>query len=498
LQKASEKPGWPHWLIAASLWLLWLRLVLATDLGLNDDETYYRLWGLAPALSYLDHPGMTGWLIACGQALAGDTALGLRLAAVLAPLLGTALIWRTASILFHRTIAERAAWISLCLPLLAVGGIIMTPDVPSVMFWGLTGWAMAELYHSGRPGWWLAVGLFAGLGLTAKYTNLFAGVGIVLWLLLTPANRTWFGRWQTWAGASLALLGAVPTVVWNWQHNWASFDKQFGRVAAGEGITDRFLLELLACFAGLLSPAVAVLAAVGIWRAAKAAWRDPGSPQALLLCSILPLGLYLLVHATHDRVPANWPAPLYPALALFAALAFAPAGRFLASVNRLAAPLGVAFSGAIYLWALHPLLLLDVETDPTSQTRGWPDFASKINAVRIEAGAAWIATTSYATTGELAFALRQVPILQLNERVRYANLPPVPLDVTKGPALYVELARRADPRLLRKRFAKVEDMGLLPRTDGSVPIAVYHIYLVAQAYRDALASPIDPPRRMAR
>lgn len=484
--KPRQNPSFPAWLVAASLWLLWLRLVLASSLGLTEDEAYYRLWGLAPALSYLDHPGMTGWLIAVGQRIAGDTALGLRLVAVLAPLLGTILLWRTASILFDRKTADRAAWIGLSVPLLAVGGIIMTPDVPSVLAFGLTGWAMAELYRSRHAPWWLAVGLFEGLGLTAKYTNLFAGAGIVLWLLLTPANRAWFGRWQTWAGGALALLGAVPPVLWNSQHHWASFDKQFGRVGAGQGLTERFLLELAGGLIGLLSPAIAVLAAVGIWRAAKVARRDLGSPQSLLLCSILPLGLYLLVHATHDRVQANWPAPLYPALALFAAMALEPAGRFLSGLNRLAVPLGFAVSGAIYLLAAFPLIPIKGEADPMAQMRGWPDFAHKINNIRLSIGAGWIATSSYATTGELAFALREVPVLQLTERVRYANFPPIPAVVTAAPALYVELERRANPDLLRQRFAEVEDLGPLARQSGSDVAGVYHLYLAAQPRRAPL------------
>ena len=54
------------------------------------------------------------------------------------------------------------------MPLLTVGGIIITPDMPSVLFWGLTGWALAELYASGKANWWLAVGLLPGL---ACYPN---------------------------------------------------------------------------------------------------------------------------------------------------------------------------------------------------------------------------------------------------------------------------------------------------------------------------------------
>ncbi|HZV54723.1 MAG TPA: glycosyltransferase family 39 protein, partial [Rhodocyclaceae bacterium] len=190
--------GWPGWLDASGRLLLaaiavlgLVHVIVAAFAGLTEDEAYYRLWALAPAMSYLDHPPMVGWMIAAGRSIAGDNPLGIRLLAVLGSLLGPFVLWRTAHILFGPAVAKRAVWFALAMPLLAVGSVVITPDAPSVMFWGLTGWALAELYVSQRADWWLAVGLFAGLGLLSKYTNLFVGAGLLLWLLI-PANWRWF------------------------------------------------------------------------------------------------------------------------------------------------------------------------------------------------------------------------------------------------------------------------------------------------------------------
>src|SRR5262249_31768118 len=153
-------------LIAATL----VRLVVAGLTGLTDDEAYYRLWSLAPALSYLDHPPMVAWMIALGRRIAGDTPAGIRLCALLVPPIGLIGLWRSAEVLFGPRIAGRAVAFALAMPLLAVGGVIITPDTPSVLFWGLAFWALIELQMSGNANWWLAVGLFAGLGLLSKYT----------------------------------------------------------------------------------------------------------------------------------------------------------------------------------------------------------------------------------------------------------------------------------------------------------------------------------------
>src|SRR5688572_1936700 len=196
-------------LLAAILALGLVRVWLAASLGLTEDEAYYRLWALAPARSYLDHPPMTGWMIAFGRWVAGDTPLGIRLPAILVSLGGPLVLWRTASILLGPIVARRATWIALAMPLLAVGGVIITPDTPSVLFWGLAGWALAELYSSRNANWWLVVGLTAGLGLLSKYSNLFVGASILLWLAWSPGNRVWLRRWQLWAGGVLACLLAL-------------------------------------------------------------------------------------------------------------------------------------------------------------------------------------------------------------------------------------------------------------------------------------------------
>jgi len=72
-------------LLAAILCMTAVRLWLAGGLGLTDDEAYYRLWALAPAMSYYDHPPMVGWMIAAGRWIVGDNPFGLRFVAFWSP-----------------------------------------------------------------------------------------------------------------------------------------------------------------------------------------------------------------------------------------------------------------------------------------------------------------------------------------------------------------------------------------------------------------------------
>lgn len=458
---------------------------MAGQLGLSDDEAYYRLWALAPALSYLDHPPMVGWMIAGSRWLIGDTALGVRAGAILTFLIGTAAFWRTASLLFGRHIAETATWIMLAMPLLAVGGIIVTPDMPSVLFAGLTLWALAELHRSGNANWWLVVGVFAGLGLLSKYTNLFLGAGIVAWILAVPSQRHWLASWQLWLGGAIAALLTTPVLYWNAQHGWASFGKQFGRVVRGDDLSPRYILEMAGGFLGLASPLIAVLAVVGLLQLAGNALRYRDAPRTLIAAVVaLPLA-YFAAHALHARVQANWLAPLYPPLAICAALAICkiPSARWRMPLAIASTALGFLMTAAIYAHAIHPIAGDLLRKDPLDQFRGWAELAAEADRIRLEQGAQWIATSSYATTGQLAFALRgRTEVIQLNERMRYVHLPsPAPV-LLQAPAVYVELDRRQSPQLLAQRFRDVKKLGELQRRYMGKVLASYAVYAVAQPF----------------
>jgi 4-amino-4-deoxy-L-arabinose transferase-like glycosyltransferase len=470
-----------------------VRLWLAGALGLTDDEAYYRLWALAPAMSYLDHPPMVGWMIAAGRWVGGDNPLGIRLGVVLVSLVGPFLLWRTATLLFGPGVGRRAVWIGLAMPLLAVGGVIITPDTPSVLFWGLAGWALAELHASRNANWWLAVGVFAGVGLLSKYSNLFVGAGIVLWLALVRANRPWFRAWQLWAGGAVALLLALPVFVWNAQHGWVSFAKQFGRVGHGQQLTAAYFAELLGGSLGLMSPVIAVLGVLGLVKVVRAATSAGDQSSALLAAGTLPFLAYLLVHSLHDRVQPNWMAPLYPSFAVCAAVALggiktpSKPGPPPGGLGTWALAVGFLLSGLLYWHAVRPFVQLPGQRDPTSQTRGWSELAAGIERLRAAKGACWVATSSYATTGQLAYHLKdKAPVVQLTERIRYVHLPGVD-PVTLGcPALYVELERRSAPALLQERFRSVERLQSNRRSYGGVVIATYAVYFLAAPNADPL------------
>ncbi|MEW5421209.1 ArnT family glycosyltransferase [Amorphus sp. 3PC139-8] len=484
----ADKPlidlGSPVTVVTIMLVLTAIRLVAAATVGLTEDESYYRLWALSPALSYYDHPPMVAWWIAAGQAIFGDTTLGVRFFTVVAVSLGSLAIWRTAILLYGepRTAGRAVIWFNATL-LVGIGAMIATPDVPSAFFWGLALWALVELDRSSDGRWWLAVGLFAGCGLLAKYSGLFLGGGIVLWLVLIPGARKWLLSPWLWLGGVLALALAVPVVWWNAQHDWVSFAKQFGRVA-GDHVEIRFIPEFLLAEVGLIGPLMLPFLALGTRNIFRYGRRGGDAGHWLLLLSSLPFLAYLLVHGLHDRVQGNWPAPLYPAIALVsaeaAALIWVPIARRRPweRLRPWVAPVGI---GVVLLAIVHVSLPGGFVTtkDPTKQLRGWETFAHQVDLLRAQEGAAWIGAVHYTVTGELAFYLpKGTPVFGIVEPVRYANLPVPDQALFQKPGLVLDEHRRLGTDILEARFGRYDKIGTLTRSENGVAIAHYDVWLV--------------------
>jgi 4-amino-4-deoxy-L-arabinose transferase-like glycosyltransferase len=470
---AGALMGW----LAALAALTVLRLALAAVLPLAPDEAYYWVWSRSLQGGYLDHPPMVAVFIWLGTAVAGETALGVRLLAPLSMAVGSILLARAAEDLFPgRNAGPWAAALLNATLLAGLGGLTMTPDTPLLFFWTAALWGAARLHRTGDGWWWLAVGAFAGLALASKYTAVLFGAGLVAWLLLDASMRRWLLRWQLWAGGALALLAFAPVVAWNAAHDWASFLKQGGRAGDG-GFTLRFLGELLGGQAGLATPLVFVLCVAGAGAAALAWWRGRDAAALLLAALVLPGAALFLWQATGSRVQGNWPAVLYPAAAIAAAGLLRAPGWMRLRVPALV--VGAVMTGAVYLQAVAAPLPLPRRSDPTlARLGGWDGFTAEVAAAADREGAAFIAAEEYGLASMLAFGLpRGRVVVAMDARWRYFALPSPPMAVT---GMLVRSERRGDGPPLWPGAEAVPGARLV-RSRGGIEAEAYRLFRVGTA-----------------
>ena len=156
--------------------------------------------------------------------------------------------------------------------------------------------------------------------LLSKYSALFFGPAILIWLLVVPKQRHWLLTPWPYLGGLLALAIFSPVLIWNAEHHWVSFLKQISGRARIEDFRPSYLLELVPTQIAFATPLVFILGAMGLHALAR---RKTGAlpARALINAIFWTITAYFVWHALHARVEANWFAPIYPAFMVAAAVA---------------------------------------------------------------------------------------------------------------------------------------------------------------------------------
>src|SRR5437588_3306243 len=208
----------------AILALVALRLVAAAFTPITFDEAYYWMWSKHLAGGYYDHPPGVAAVIRLGTLIAGDTELGVRLVSILLALPMSWAVFRAASILFGDVRVATTATILLNLTLMAaVGTLIVTPDAPLLVASSFVLFYLAKILETGRGVWWLAAGAAIGAALLSKYSALFFGPAILIWLACVPELRRWLVSPWPYLGGLVAVAVFSPVIFWNADHHWVSF-----------------------------------------------------------------------------------------------------------------------------------------------------------------------------------------------------------------------------------------------------------------------------------
>jgi hypothetical protein len=362
--------------------------------------------------------------------------------------------------------------------------LIVTPDAPLLVASSFVLFYLAKVLETGRGAWWLAVGAAVGAALLSKYTALFFGPAILIWLVLVPELRRWLLSPWLYLGGLVALLVFSPVMVWNADHHWVSFIKQIGR-ARIEDFRPSFIGELIPTQVAFATPSVFILGAMGLYALLR---RSTGALAArtLLNATFWTIVAYFIWHSLHARVEANWFAPVYPAFAIAAAVAAhltqweARPQRVADFCLRWALPVGVLMFAALIVQA-NTGVLTGYRRDATVRSVGvgWRELAAGIEAVRARVGASCVLAPDYGTTGWLAFYLpKGTCVVQPMQRIRWVNMPePDPAQLA-GKLLFVDEARPGGRPYLKDAFARVEPVAELKRMRGPLTIETYALDLL--------------------
>jgi hypothetical protein len=435
-----------------------LRIVYANMIDLRTDEAYYWTWSKEHVLSFLDHPPMIAYFIRFGTAIFGDTPFGVRFAGILA-MLATQLL--LADIVRRATHDTRAIALAVLMPEAAVYyGLLMAkvaPDVALIPFAVAIVWALVRLVESGDPRWWLAAGAFYGLSLLSKFTAIMLLPALAAFLLVPDWRWRWLRSPYPYLAALIALLLFLPVLIWNAEHDWASFRFQLVRATAIHDFSLRTVGDYIGLQLGLVGFLLLPVVLSGLILTAWRGYRTREPLAILLSTSVLVPFLYFLWKSLTLRIGDTWPMFMWP-------VGFAAAAINIVLLRREGFPAwmirstifwaetsvvtGIITVVLVFLYYVVSPWNFVGRADPIGGEAGYGAVMDRVEAQLQKTGATWIATTDYRTYAMLRWHFKgRVPVVEVTERGRFQGFGDPGMDrIKKHTGLYV--AREPDNRAL--------------------------------------------------
>ena len=239
-------------LVLAILVCLLTKIVLAAYLPLVNDEAYAIAVSKEFSLSFFDHPPIGFWSTLFFTKLLGLKSYFLfRLPYLLFSLGTTLVLFQLGKELGNCSIGLWTALIYNITPFfLASGGFLVVPDGPLNLGIATTALCVIRLHKevSRQDDFFLILlGISLAWSFASKYQGFLVGLGCLLVLLGSPKRKEFLKKPSFYLCLFIATLGLIPTLLWNSQNQWISF--QFHGARQGDGID---LVNFTQMFFGLM------------------------------------------------------------------------------------------------------------------------------------------------------------------------------------------------------------------------------------------------------
>jgi hypothetical protein len=262
--------------------------------------------------------------------------------------------------------------------MITILSLISTPDVPLMFFWCVSLLILYNAIFREKKYYWLWSGICMGLTFDSKYTAVFLPAGVFLFLILSPAYRKQLASPWLWIGAVLFVFTISPVIIWNVQHNFASFRFQSeGRMSetGASHLNITYFFGLLGHQAGILMPVLMVAFFISLYQTfRKYKLRIASIPahELFLLCFFLPLFGGFILLSFFYWIKLNWIMPAYITGFIWVTTFF----------NKKWLKVQVAFAFVLHLLLALEIIFYIVPVNSNDTWVGWNQLAEKVKAVR--------------------------------------------------------------------------------------------------------------------
>lgn len=201
-----------------------LEAALATRYGYFRDELYFLACSDHLAAGYVDFAPLSAWLLHINRVLFGDSLHALRLLPAFAFGAEVVLSGCMARELgAHRWGIFLSCASVLCVPVFGSAAARYSMNAFEPLFWMGCIYVLLLVLNLQKPRLLLWCGVLLGLGLENKHSTVFFLGALLIGLLLTPQRRLFASKWL-WVAAAIALLIALPNLLWQVQHHFPTLE----------------------------------------------------------------------------------------------------------------------------------------------------------------------------------------------------------------------------------------------------------------------------------
>ncbi|MBI9066433.1 MAG: glycosyltransferase family 39 protein [Salinivirgaceae bacterium] len=292
-----------------------LRLIILPFMGMMPQDAYYFFYSENLSLSYFDHPPMVAYMLHGFSLLFGKSVIGVKLSDFIISV-GIQLVFFKLSSKIIRSQKKYISWILLASTIMiSTTSLVTTPDVPLLLFWGLSLLTLYTAIFERKNWYWIWAGIFMGLAFDSKYTALAIPAGLFLFLIFSKKYRGLLISPWPYISSILLVLMSVPVIIWNVNNDFASFAFQSAeRAETISEITIQNFFGLIGTQFFLLTPVLFVAIWWVVIKYVKRIFKKPNqiNPEIWFLLSfLLPMFIGFYILSFFLWVKMNWLFPTY-------------------------------------------------------------------------------------------------------------------------------------------------------------------------------------------
>ncbi|HEX7533159.1 MAG TPA: glycosyltransferase family 39 protein, partial [Methyloceanibacter sp.] len=371
----------PLVLCLGALLALRIAAIYFAKIDLVLDEAQYWTWSRELAFGYFSKPPMIAWVIRVATTVCGDGEVCIRSASPVLYTISSFVLFLIGRELFGARVGFWSAIVFDTLPGLSYSSLLITTDVPLILFWTIALYAWVMLVKRQSMGFAILFGVAVGLGLLAKQAMIYAVICVACHAIVSREARQALKGGRAIVALLIAAALFVPNVMWNAEHGFPTVRHTEANIGwQYPYVHPRRLLEYIVVQFGVFGPILFIVLLRTAWREI----RHSSDPRKTLLLSFsLPVLAILTVQAILSRAHGNWTATAYPAATILVTAVMLEFNRRILFAISLGLHLAIAVALAI-VPAFAERLPLFERLQFLSRVVGWRDVA---DAVREKLGA---------------------------------------------------------------------------------------------------------------